>query len=164
MADWSEHSEEELVRAGRDGLRDLRFDRAREAFAEYVRRMNLEGRSVPAGILANYALALGHSNNIREGIGVCQAALKTDRRAPEVYYCLARLYLLARSRKQAWETLRSGLSYGPSHSGLLKLQEQIGVRGRPPLPFLHRDNPLNVRLGKVFRRRRRVALRAGAFA
>lgn len=162
--DWKERSEEELVRIGREALRGLRFERARDAFAEYVERMRSEGRAAPAGILANYALALGHTRSLKEGIGVCQAALKADRRAPEVYYCLAQLYLLANARRQAWEALELGLSCGPSHAGLRKLQEQIGVRRGPLLPFLHRDNPLNVRLGKVLRRRRKISLRTSAVA
>ena len=164
MVSWKEHSEEELVRIGREALRSLRFERARDAFAEYTQRLGSEGRAVPAGILGNYALALGHCNNLKEGILLCQTAVKADRRVPEVYYCLAQLYLLAGARKQAFEALRQGRSYGPAHAGLLELERQMGVRGNPPLRFLHRDNPLNVRLGKALRRRRKLSVRAGAFA
>lgn len=164
MVSWKEHSEEELVRIGREALRGLRFERARDAFGEYAERLNSQGRKVPAGILGNYALALAHSNSLKEGLTLCQTALKTDRRAPEVYFCLAQLYLLARARKQAVEAVRQGLAYGPAHAGLLELERQMGVRGNPPLPFLHRDNPLNVRIGKALRRRRKLSVRTGAFA
>jgi hypothetical protein len=164
MVNWKEHSEEELVRIGREALRGLRFERARDAFAEYTARLGSEGRPVPAGILGNYALALGHCNNLKEGIALCLTAIKTDRRVPEVHYCLARLYLLSRARKQAFESVRLGLSYGPSHAGLLELERQMGVRGKAPVPFLHRDNPLNVRLGKALRRRRKLSVPTGAFA
>jgi hypothetical protein len=151
---WQELPEDELVRVGRQALRSLRFERARDAFGEYTERRRRELRPVPAGILANYALALGHCRSLKEGIALCQTALKSGRRLPEVYYCLVRLYLLAHSRKQAWEALRLGLSCGPKHAGLVQLRSQMGVRRNPPVPFLPRDNPLNVRLGKALRRRK----------
>ena len=161
MVNWQELSEAELVRVGREALRSLRFERARDVFRKYTERLYREVRPVPAGILANYALALGHCNSLKEGIALCQKAQKSDRRAPEVYYCLAKLYLLARSRKQAWEALDLGLSYGSAHAGLIQLQKQMGVRRNPPLPFLHRDNPLNVRIGKALRRRKGAPPRKG---
>jgi tetratricopeptide (TPR) repeat protein len=154
MEKWAEHSEDELVRIGREALRSQRFERARDALAEYVERLQNESRPVPAGALANYALALGHTSGTKEGIAVCKAALKANRRLPEVYYCLAQLYLLTRSRKHAWEALRQGLAFGPDHPGLVALQAQMGVRRKEPLPFLNRDNALNVRLGKALRRRK----------
>jgi tetratricopeptide (TPR) repeat protein len=152
MPKWAEYSEEELVRIGREALRSLRFERARDALAEYVERLQNDKRPVPAGALANYALALGHTSGTKEGLAVCKAALKSNRRLPEVYYCLAQLYLLTRSRKQAFEALREGLARGPEHAGLVALQAQMGVRRKGPVPFLHRDNALNVRLGKALRR------------
>ena len=152
MAKWAEYSEEELVRIGREALRSQRFERAREVLAEYVERLQNESQPVPAGPLANYALALGHTTGTKEGIAVCKAALKANRRLPEVYYCLAQLYLLTRSRKYAWEALRQGLVFGPEHTGLVALKAQMGVRRKGPLPFLNRDNALNVRLGKALRR------------
>ena len=164
MVSWKEQSEEELVRIGREALRGLRFERARDAFTEYIERLRAEGRPVPAGILANCALALGHTDGLKEGIALCQAAIKVDRRVPEVYYRLAQLYLFARDRKQAVAAARRGLSYGPAHAGLLELEAQLGVRRNPLVPFLHRDNPLNVRLGKALRRRRKLSVRAGAIA
>jgi tetratricopeptide (TPR) repeat protein len=154
MTNWEQISEEDLVRVGREALRSLKYERAREVFHEYTERLSAEARPVPAGVLANYALALGHCRRLKEGIALCQTALKADRRVPEVYYCMAQLYLLAKSRKEAWEALHRGLSYGPAHKGLLQVQREMGVRGTPPLPFLHRDNAINVRMGKALRRKK----------
>lgn len=151
MANWHEHSEEELIRVGREAMRSLRFDRAHEVFAVYTERLRGEGRPVPAGVLANYALTVGHCKSLKEGIALCQTAMKSDRRAPEVYLCLAQLYLMANARKQAWETIHQGLSYGPTHGGLIGLEAEMGVRKRPVVPFLDRGNPINVHLGRVLR-------------
>ncbi|MGH9364304.1 MAG: tetratricopeptide repeat protein [Thermoanaerobaculia bacterium] len=155
MASWHEHSEEELIRIGREALRSLRFDRAHEVFAEYTERLHGAGRPVPAGVLANYAVTVGHRKSVKEGLALCQAALKSDRRAPEVYFCLAQLYLMAKARRKAWEAIHQGLSFGPRHPGLLGLQAEMGLRKRPVLPFLNRDHAINVRLGRVLRRIRK---------
>lgn len=164
MATWVELSEDELVRAGREALRGLRFSRARDLFEEYLRRLEREGRTASAGILANYALTVGRTGDVRQGIGLCQVALKTNRKVAEVYYCLAQLYLLSRSRKQAFEAVTQGLACGPAHEGLRETQARMGVRRSPILPFLDRDNPINVRLGRVLRRRRGKIKRSGVAA
>ena len=162
MAKLPELSEDQLVRVGREALRSLRYERARDVFREYTERLSRDARPVPAGVLANYALAVGHCESLKEGIALCQTALKSDRRAPEAHYCLAQLYLLAGARKQAWQTLLEGLTHGSTHAGLLQLREQMGVRGSPLVPFLERGNPLNVRLGKALRRRKKGSRRTGA--
>ena len=153
MEMWASLSEDELVRAGRDALRGLRFSRARDLFEEYLRRLTKEGRGAPAGVLANYALAVGKTGDVKHGITLCQAALKTNRKVAEVYYCLAQLYLMAGSRKMAVETVGQGLACGPAHLGLRETQDRMGVRGSPIVPFLHRDNPINVTLGRALRGR-----------
>jgi len=152
MANYLEFSDEELVRIGRESLRALRFEKAHEVFEVYADRARAAGRPIPAGVLANYALTVGHCKSLKEGLVLCQAALKADRHAPEVYSCLAQLYLLAKARRQAWEAVRHGLSYGPTHGDLRRLENEMGKRGRPVVPFLHRDNPINVRLGRSLRR------------
>jgi hypothetical protein len=153
MANYLEFSDEELIRIGRESLRSLRFEKAYEVFEVYAERVGVEGRPIPAGILANYALTVGHCKSLKEGLLLCQAALKADRHSPEVYSCLAQLYLLANARKQAWDAVQNGLSYGPTHGDLRRLEKDMGKRGRPVVPFLHRDNPINVRLGRSLRRK-----------
>jgi len=155
MDPWANLSEDELIRAGRDALRGLRYSRARDLFESYLRRLEKEGRGAPAGVLANYALAVGKTGDVKHGIGLCQAALKTNKKVAEVYYCLAQLYILSGSRKLAVEAVEKGLACGPAHVGLRETQARMGVRGSPILPFLHRDNPLNIRLGRALRRNRR---------
>lgn len=154
MPNYLEYSDEELVRAGRLAMRSLKFEKAYELFGVYAERASVQGSAIPAGVLANYALTLGHCKSRKEGLLLCQAALKADRHSPEVYSCLAQLYLLGHARKQAWDAVQLGLTYGPKHADLLRLEAEMGVRGRPVVPFLHRDNPINVRIGRTLRRRK----------
>jgi hypothetical protein len=62
---------------------------------------------------------------------------------------MAKIYLLAESRRKAYEELERGLALAPSHPDLKRLQRDMGVRQRPVIGFLSRDNPLNVKLGKA---------------
>lgn len=86
---------------------------------------------------------------VREGIALCQHAVKREFYQPENYVNLARTYLLAEDRRRASETVLEGLKIDPDHRGLADLLEELGIRRRPVLPFLSRRNPLNYLLGKV---------------
>jgi hypothetical protein len=51
------------------------------------------------------------------------------------------------------EALDRGIALDPKHTGLKHLKAEMGTRKSPVIPFLHRDNPLNVSLGKMRRRK-----------
>jgi hypothetical protein len=151
LAEWTD---EELLRKGREALHLERYELARELLGEHCDRLGRQARSAPAGILASYALALGHTRGLKEGIALCQKALTSDRRNPHVSWSLVQLYLLAGTRKKAVETLEAGLKLSPGHSGLLRIRQELGVRRPPPIRFLPRDNPVNVFLAKAIHRLR----------
>jgi hypothetical protein len=65
---------------------------------------------------------------------------------------MARVWMVGRSRRKAVEALEKGLALDPRHPGLLRLRAEFGTRRPPVISFLHRDNPLNVSLGKVRKR------------
>ena len=151
---WS-LSDEQLVRQGRDALRQGRYREACEALGEYCgRSMRLE-RSIPPTILAFYGLSVGHAENVRDGLEICFQALSADRRNPNAYLCLARLYVLADARKKAIDVLNQGLRVSAGHRGLNTLRRSLGVRQVRAIPFLPRDNAVNVRLGRVMRKLKR---------
>ena len=93
---------------------------------------------------------------IKEGIKLCQHAIKVEFYQPENYLNLARSQLLANDRRGAVQAIQRGLKVDPNHLDLLDLAHEIGVRRRPVLSFLSRDNFLNRLLGRlrhnVFRR------------
>ena len=72
-----------------------------------------------------------------------------DRLNPRLYFLLGRVYLEASSRKLAYETFQSGLRVDPSYRPLVQALVGMGVRKRPVVGFLHRDNMINVGLGKI---------------
>ena len=85
-----------------------------------------------------------------------KSAIELARRAIDLefyngdhYANLTRIYLAAGNRKKALETAEAGLKLMPEHEGLLAARRAVGVRARPPLPFLDRSNAINVSLGQV---------------
>jgi hypothetical protein len=55
----------------------------------------------------------------------------------------------AGNRKKAVDTAEAGLKLVPEHDDLLEVRKSLGVRSRPPVPFLDRSNPVNVNLGQA---------------
>lgn len=85
----------------------------------------------------------------KEGLALCQHAIKVQFYEPENYVLLARVYLLRRRRGKAVQSLQRALKLNSRHPEAVKLAKEIGFRRRPVLPFLPRDNPLNKALGKM---------------
>jgi tetratricopeptide (TPR) repeat protein len=93
----------------------------------------------------------------RTGVENCRRALSLWQREalteeseapPELYLNLARAYIAAGRRKLAVECLEAGLRYD-KHGELQKELFSIGVRRKPPVPFLDRSNPINKYLGMM---------------
>jgi hypothetical protein len=150
---WS-LSDDQLLRICRKELHFERYRQAYDALLEYCARLMREGRRVPPGILASYGLAVAHAENAKEGLRICLQALSSDRRNPESYLCLARVYLLTGSRRNAIDVIAQGIRLCGKHRGLSDLRNELGVRQPPPIPFLPRESTINVRLGRALRKRK----------
>ena len=148
---WS-LSDDQLLRVCRKELHFERYREAYDALLEYCGRFIREGRRISPSILASYGLAVAHAENVREGLKICLEALSSDRRNPEAYLCLARVYLLAGSRRSAIDVLAQGIRLCGKHRGLSELRNGLGIRQRPPIPFLPRENTINVALGRALRK------------
>lgn len=153
-ADLKRVAEEELVRKGREAVKRGRFVEGGELLFEYCDRLEKGGRPISPVILANYALCVGHSGRVREGIDICRQALPRGGRHPEVSLCLARLYLLAGTKRLALEESERALRVSPHNGELRRLRGELGFRRPPPIPFLPRESVLNVRLGRLLHRSR----------
>jgi len=157
-------SDEQLLRLGRNALWLERYQNACEAFREYCDRLSHQERKIPPTVLAYYGLALGHSQNVREGLKICLKALSADRRNPTIYSCLARLYVLAGSKRSAVDVILQGLRVRANHRGLNALRVDLGVRQSRPIPFLPRESPVNIRLGRALKKLKRKIGPAKALA
>jgi tetratricopeptide (TPR) repeat protein len=70
---------------------------------------------------------------------------------PVLYLNLGRTFLVAGKKKDAFENFQMGLKYDRSNAELKKEMKLLGMRKKPPLPFLSRTNLLNIIIGKLFR-------------
>jgi hypothetical protein len=152
LMDLGEYSDEELLEAGREAVKIEQWERAKSFLAEYFDRHLARGETVPAGALASFALSLGYGQELKRGLELCKRAQISDPRNPYIYWCMAKLHLLNRSRKDAIDTVERGLRAVHDNFILLRLRKKLGVRQPPPLPFLHRNHGLNVRLGRLMHR------------
>ena len=98
------------------------------------------------------AAKFGHAENVRDGLDICHQALSADRRNPNAYLCLARLYVLADARKNAIDVLAQALRVCGDQRELIALRRTLGVRQVCAIPFLPRESVVNVRLGRVLQK------------
>lgn len=95
-----------------------------------------------------YGMAHRHKQ-VREGLRLCNHAVKLEFYQPDNLFNLARTQLLAGDRRGATESMRRGMAIDRDHAGLVALAEELGTRRKPVLQFLTRRNPLNVLLGRL---------------
>ena len=150
---WS-LSDDQLLRVCRKELHSKRYRQAYDGLLEYCGRQIREDRRIPPSILALYGLAVAHAENVREGLKICLEALSSDRRNPDAYLCLARVNVLQGSKRNAIDVIAQGIRLCGKQSGLSELRSELGIRRPPPIPFLPRENTLNVRLGRALRKRK----------
>lgn len=108
-------------------------------------RQNLPGVALS---YLGYGMA-SQRRQIRDGRELCRRAAASDFYQPDVLYNLARVEHLANNRREAVKALEAGLELDPDHAGMLKMKKEIGIRRKPVLRFLSRNNFVNVLLGRI---------------
>lgn len=95
-------------------------------------------------------------NDPEEGIRICREALAGVRDSlpfgsefffPVFYLNLGRAYLKGNRKAEAVEAFQEGLKNEPENHDLLWELRKLGKRKSPPIPFLHRSNPVNKYIG-----------------
>lgn len=86
---------------------------------------------------------------IKPAIDLCKRAIELQFYNVDHYANLAGVYTAAGHRKKAIETIEQALKTHPDDETLLEVRRQLGIRSRPPVPFLDRSNPINVSLGQA---------------
>jgi tetratricopeptide (TPR) repeat protein len=97
---------------------------------------------------SGYGLAL-RQNKIREGIELCERAVRVEFYEPENYLNLARTQMLAGKKRAAIRTIKNGLHIDPENTELKALHQQFGARRPNVIPFLKREHPINAYLGRL---------------
>jgi tetratricopeptide (TPR) repeat protein len=110
--------------------------------------------------LSWYGLCLASvSRSFEHALRMCNEALAREPDRPAHHINTAMVLLLKGNRKTAIETLERAMEIHPDDEELRGFREQMGIRSKPPLPFLSRSHAVNVALGQVMyaaKRRKRA--------
>lgn len=140
----------ELIQIGVSAARAHAFERGLIFLSEAYKLLQGEPAKFSPAALSYYGLCLAmHRGQIKDAAKFCQLAIEREFYNAEHYENLGRVWMQGRARRKAVDAIERGLQVDPGNKKLKKLREEIGVRRRPVIPFLHRDNPLNVTLGRV---------------
>jgi len=95
-----------------------------------------------------------------DGVRICREALERLKKSlpfgsevfhPAFYLNLGRACVANGQKREGADAFRAGLRIDPDDKDLLDEIERVGDRRKPPLPFLHRTNPINKYIGKLTR-------------
>jgi tetratricopeptide (TPR) repeat protein len=154
---FSEYTVWDLLQLGLTALNSKNIRQAHVMLFEVCERFRCSGECVPPIALSLYSLALAHQNRMTEAIDTCRLALKGDPQNPTTRLHMARIYLLANSRRRAFDEFQKGLLLSPESPDLLALQKEFGVRRKPVIGFLSRENPVNAKLGRMRTQLKKIA-------
>lgn len=128
------------------------FQDALEAFEDSLSVLtggDLQNKRVAAAAFSYYGLCVAKvKRRYAEGVKYCQVSIRANFMDADHRCNLGLVYLERNHRKKAITALHEGLRLQPGHRRINAVLDQIGRRSNPPIRFLHRDNPLNVWLGK----------------
>lgn len=100
--------------------------------------------------MSYYGLAIAIAEKkYKMGADLCRSAIEAQFYNADHYSNLVLIYIQAGSRRRAVEALEQALRALPNDSRLKVLAKSMGTRSQPVIPFLRRNHPLNVALGKV---------------
>jgi tetratricopeptide (TPR) repeat protein len=143
----------DFIRLGIAAAKEDDYQRGLIFLAEAHRRLtkeNAHDAKLPASALSYYGLCLAcHKGRVKDAAEFCQLALEMEFYNAEHYINLGRVWIAGKSRRKAVDALERGLAVDPRNITLQRLRISLGVRKAPVLPFLGRDNPLNVTLGRM---------------
>jgi tetratricopeptide (TPR) repeat protein len=100
-----------------------------------------------------YGLAIGLAERrLDRALELCRSAAREEFFQPVHYHNLARLHLAFGFRAEAIRYLRRGLMIDPDNQVIDAALRRLGIRRRPPLAFLRRQNLVNRWLGRLLGR------------
>lgn len=140
----------ELLKAG---LFLLQRNQAREAMRALEEASRLDPSNVIIRSYLGLAMATARAGT-KEAVHMCELAVQGNAFQPELYLNLGRVYMIVGDRRRARLAFLDGLKLDREDPDLLRSLQVIGMRKVPPIPFLHRDSPINKYLGIALRRLR----------
>ncbi len=129
-------------------VREGRYDEGFRALQQAMLRYSEQrGHDLPRHLMAYYGLCLVVlRQDPSRGLALCKRAVDEAGDRPEFYWALGKAYLAMRRKPLAITAFEHGLQIGDDPRLVSELR-RLGVRNRPLIPFLPRENFLNRYLG-----------------
>lgn len=139
---------EAIFKSGREALaKGKRLD----ALALFEKAFNIAPENPAFQSFLGLCIAY-ERGKITEAISLCERALQAEPQNVENYLNLGRVYLRTGLKLKAIEIFRRGLKIDDKNPGIIMELQSMGLRKKPVIPFLSRDNFLNKYLGIIFSR------------
>ncbi|MDP2689961.1 MAG: tetratricopeptide repeat protein [Deltaproteobacteria bacterium] len=137
----------EIERVIEDGIEKARDGSYKEALGVFEEDLCFTQHPTA---MSYYAVCLANvEGNYDKAISLCLMAAEKEFYNPEIYLNLGRLFLLNGQKSVAVRAFRKGLKYDNSNMCLLGEMKKLGVRKKPVLGFLPRQNMFNRYLGML---------------
>jgi tetratricopeptide (TPR) repeat protein len=152
-----EATRRDFLRAVKAALRD---SNPKEAF-RILQQASLHYPDDPMVLSYYGCLQAVVDKKFRSGVENCKKAIalmklkksfEEDVLFPVFYLNLGRAYVAAGKKRDAIDAYLKGLEYDNGHYELRKELRSLGERGKPPVPFLDRSNPINKYVGLIVRK------------
>ena len=124
-------------------------DSALEALSFVQKAVDLDDAPLYRALLGR--LLVAQRGQHATGLNLLEAAILEAPKEPRIWIELSHAHLALRSKAKALRSLRNGLDHCPGDKELLAELGGLGVRKPPPIPALHRNNPINKYLGIVLK-------------
>lgn len=143
---------QEAVREAIDLTRQARMEEALEIFESFLTPLSggtIGDRRAAAAAFSFYGYCIAKvRRKYADGVKYCNVSLRANPLDPDHRANLALVYIERQDRAKAVQTLNSGLRLDRRNKRINGILTSLGRRKPPVLPFLSRNNPLNVWLGK----------------
>ena len=128
------------------------FKEAIDAFERHLDRLasgTIGDKRVSAASFSYYGVCVAMvRRRYADSVKYCQISLRTNPLDPQHRANLALVYMERNDRAKAVETLNSGLRLDGRNRRIHQILDELGRRKAPVIPFLSRDNAVNIWLGK----------------
>ncbi len=139
----------EQARRGVQLCRDERWEEGLEMLAQVFNSASKPSGELPMVYLSYLGYGIARYHNKREGLALCEQAVKLEFYQPESLYNLARTAAYLGERRKAIKAVERALKLDPRHAESLALHAELGRRRDPVLSFLSREHAINRFLGQL---------------
>ena len=151
-ADSEKHAAVERIEKAIELTKDERYAEALDIFEEVLPQLSSQDvneKRVLSNSSSFYGLCVAMvRRRYAEAVQYCNLSLKSQFMDPDHLANLALVYLERNDRADAIENLHAGLRLQPNNQRINQILDSIGRRKPPVIPFLSRNNPINVWLGR----------------